>query len=52
MEQLLKVDTADWTEAVHGQEEYFAKFGTHLPAGIQEEHETLAHKSAFQHLSE
>jgi len=42
--QLLKVDKADWIEAVSGQTEFFAKFGTRLPAGIQAEHDTLARR--------
>jgi GTP-dependent phosphoenolpyruvate carboxykinase len=41
---LLKVDLAEWIEAVHGQEEYFATFGNHLPQGIREEHDGLAHR--------
>ncbi len=44
MQELLRVDVADWIEAVHGQEEYFAKFGERLPAGIREEHEALARR--------
>lgn len=52
MEQLLKVDTVDWIEAVHLQEEYFAKFAQHLPSGIQKEHDLLAQRSQGEHLSE
>jgi phosphoenolpyruvate carboxykinase (GTP) len=40
--QLLRVDAAEWVEAVEGQEHYLRSFGTHLPAEIQREHEILA----------
>jgi phosphoenolpyruvate carboxykinase (GTP) len=42
--QLLKVDLAEWMDAVSGQGEYFEQFGSRLPAGIREEHEALAHR--------
>ncbi len=42
LEQLLRVDPADWVEAVQGQVEFFGKFGEHLPPGIKQEHEMLA----------
>ena len=41
---LLKVDLADWIEAVNGQEEFFRQYNSHLPAGIREEHDGLAHR--------
>jgi phosphoenolpyruvate carboxykinase (GTP) len=41
---LLRVDPADWAEAVHSQEEFFSSFGDRLPQGIREEHERLAHR--------
>jgi phosphoenolpyruvate carboxykinase (GTP) len=41
---LLRVDPADWAEAVHSQEEFFASFGARLPRGIREEHEALAQR--------
>ena len=41
---LLKVDPNDWAEAVQSQEEFFESFGSRLPRGIREEHETLAHR--------
>jgi phosphoenolpyruvate carboxykinase (GTP) len=44
MEQLLRVDHAEWVEAVEGQTHYFDKFGKKLPRGIQEEHDALAHR--------
>ncbi len=42
LDQLLRVDPADWVEAVQGQVEFFGKFGEHLPPGIKQEHEMLA----------
>ena len=42
LDQLLRVDPADWVEAVQGQVEFFGKFGDHLPPGIKQEHEMLA----------
>ena len=44
MREVLRVDRADWIEAVHGQREYFEKFGDHLPRAIREEHEALARR--------
>jgi phosphoenolpyruvate carboxykinase (GTP) len=44
MSELLRVDRAEWVEAVHGQEEYFEKFGDRLPRGIQAEHDELARR--------
>jgi phosphoenolpyruvate carboxykinase (GTP) len=44
MEQLLRVDPAEWVEAVHGQSEYFDKFGERLPREIRIQHEALAHR--------
>jgi len=42
--QLLRVDPAEWMEAVHSQEEFFATFGSRLPTEIREEHEILARR--------
>ena len=42
--QLLRVDPAEWAEAVHGQENFFESFGDRLPPGILEEHDQLAHR--------
>jgi phosphoenolpyruvate carboxykinase (GTP) len=39
---LLRVDAAEWVEAVEGQEHYLRSFGSHLPAEIEREHEILA----------
>jgi phosphoenolpyruvate carboxykinase (GTP) len=48
MEQLLRVDHADWVEAVDGQHHYFDKFGKRLPPGILEEHHALSHRLQYQ----
>jgi phosphoenolpyruvate carboxykinase (GTP) len=40
--KLLAVDAADWSEAVHSQDEFFASFNERLPAGIRDEHTRLA----------
>jgi phosphoenolpyruvate carboxykinase (GTP) len=42
--QLLRVDPAEWAEAVHGQETFFESFGDRLPPGILAEHDDLAHR--------
>jgi len=44
MKTLLKVDPAEWAEAVHGQEDFFNSFGAHLPKEMREEHENLARR--------
>ena len=44
LDQLLRVETGEWEEALKGQADYFAQFGDHLPAGMQEEHEGLARR--------
>jgi phosphoenolpyruvate carboxykinase (GTP) len=44
MDQLLKVDHADWVEAFEGQHQYFEKFGKRVPAGIMDEHHALGHR--------
>jgi phosphoenolpyruvate carboxykinase (GTP) len=41
---LLKVDAADWVEAIEGQDNFLRTFGPHLPRGISAEHEDLAHR--------
>ena len=40
--QLLRVDAAEWVEAVEGQDHYLRSFGTHLPPEILQEHHILA----------
>ena len=42
--QLLRVDAAEWVEAVEGQEHYLHSFGRHLPKGIEQEHQQLAQR--------
>jgi phosphoenolpyruvate carboxykinase (GTP) len=44
MKTLLKVDPAEWAEAVSGQEEFFNSFGDHLPKEMREEHADLARR--------
>jgi phosphoenolpyruvate carboxykinase (GTP) len=44
MRKLLRVDRAEWLEAVQAQREYLEKFGDHVPRGIREEHEALARR--------
>ena len=44
LEKLLRVDTAEWHEAIQTQGDFFAKFGDRLPEGIREEHEGLARR--------
>jgi phosphoenolpyruvate carboxykinase (GTP) len=44
MTSLLKVDPAEWVEAVAGQEHFLNSLGEHLPAAIREEHTALAHR--------
>jgi phosphoenolpyruvate carboxykinase (GTP) len=42
--RLLKVDPAEWVEAVAGQEDFFRKFGAHLPKELWDEERELAHR--------
>src|SRR4051812_34733805 len=42
--RLLRVDPAEWVEAVAGQEDYFRQFGSHLPAALHAEHDDLAQR--------
>jgi GTP-dependent phosphoenolpyruvate carboxykinase len=44
MAALLKVDPAEWVEAVAAQENFFDSFGDRLPAGILQEHHALARR--------
>ena len=44
MDELLKVDKKEWSEALASQTEFFAQFGDRLPAGIEEEHRSLARR--------
>jgi phosphoenolpyruvate carboxykinase (GTP) len=44
METLLKVDAAEWVEAVAGQEAFLDSFGDHLPPDLRAEHAALARR--------
>jgi phosphoenolpyruvate carboxykinase (GTP) len=44
MAELLKVDPAEWVEAVAGQEELIQMFGDRMPADLRREHEELARR--------
>ncbi|MGZ5685875.1 MAG: phosphoenolpyruvate carboxykinase (GTP) [Usitatibacter sp.] len=39
LKELLRVDPAEWAEAVQGQEDYFNSFGARMPKPMKEEHE-------------
>jgi phosphoenolpyruvate carboxykinase (GTP) len=42
--RLLRVDPAEWVEAIAGQEDYFRQYGAHLPAALHAEHDDLAQR--------
>src|SRR4029078_5303396 len=44
MAALLKVDPAEWVEAVAGQEDLITKFGSHSPPSLRHEHDELARR--------
>lgn len=44
MAELLKVDPAEWVEAIAGQEELMQMFGDRMPEALRNEHEDLAHR--------
>ena len=44
MAALLKVDPAEWVEAVAGQEDLITMFGKHFPAALRLEHDELARR--------
>jgi len=44
LEELLRIDRADWQQEVASQRKFFEQFGSHLPREIQEEHEALARR--------
>jgi phosphoenolpyruvate carboxykinase (GTP) len=44
MAALLKVDPAEWVEAVAGQEDLIHMFGSHFPAALRQEHDELARR--------
>jgi phosphoenolpyruvate carboxykinase (GTP) len=41
---LLKVDPAEWVEALAGQEDFFRTFGDHTPAAMWDQQKHLAHR--------
>jgi phosphoenolpyruvate carboxykinase (GTP) len=41
---LLKVDPAEWVEALAGQEDFFRTFGQHTPPAMWDEQKHLAHR--------
>ena len=41
---LLKVDPAEWVEAVEGQDHFLTSLDSHLPQPIRDEHVALAHR--------
>jgi len=44
LEELLRIDRADWQQEVASQRKFFEQFGSRLPREIQEEHESLARR--------
>ena len=44
MVELLKVDPAEWVEAIAGQEELMQMFGDRMPQALRAEHEDLANR--------
>jgi len=42
LEELLRVDPADWVAEEEATGKFFEKFGSRLPAEIRKEHEALA----------
>jgi len=44
MKQLLKVDPAEWVEALEGQDELIRMFGDRMPKELKDEHEELARR--------
>jgi phosphoenolpyruvate carboxykinase (GTP) len=44
MATLLKVDPAEWLEAVQGQGEFLDSFGARMPQGIKDEHAALTNR--------
>jgi phosphoenolpyruvate carboxykinase (GTP) len=44
MRSLLRVDAAEWVEAITAQGDFFDLFGDRLPAVLREEHERLARR--------
>jgi phosphoenolpyruvate carboxykinase (GTP) len=49
-EQLLRVDPADWVEAVAGQIDWLKSYGDHMPSEMKKQHDTLASRSSIEAL--
>jgi phosphoenolpyruvate carboxykinase (GTP) len=41
---LLRVDPAEWVEAIAGQEDFFRSFGSHMPKALWDEQRQLSHR--------
>jgi len=44
LKELLRVDPAEWAEAVAGQEDYLNSFGARMPQAIWDEHQSLSRR--------
>jgi phosphoenolpyruvate carboxykinase (GTP) len=44
VEELLRIDRADWEQEIASQRQFFEQFGSRLPQQIREEHEALARR--------
>jgi phosphoenolpyruvate carboxykinase (GTP) len=44
IDQLVSVDREGWRNNLKSQSDYFDTFGDRLPAGIKEEHKSLANR--------
>ena len=44
MKALLKVDAAEWVEAIAGQEDFLKSYGRRMPKAMWDEHEALARR--------
>jgi phosphoenolpyruvate carboxykinase (GTP) len=44
MRSLLKVDAAEWVEAIAGQDDFLKSYGRRMPKAMWEEHEALARR--------
>jgi phosphoenolpyruvate carboxykinase (GTP) len=44
LEELLRIDRADWENEIASQHKFFEQFGARLPQEIQEEHQALAQR--------
>ena len=44
MRGLLKVDAAEWVEAIAGQDDFLKSYGRRMPKAMWDEHEALARR--------